>query len=192
MVGCKDIFAACPWMVELRRAFPADLRSALLRAKKHLAPADTSGLEGVLGQGSEVPSTGTSLFLMTAQTSRAGAQAEKADVESAGRIRLSRSPNAKYKYLLSNGAQTMDKASEYYRRTANQTDSTLVREVARGREFMCESMRIPSTPYAPSGKGLAPPMIRPEGFVQTLGVLRTLSRMVKSCGASRVAGPTCV
>ena len=109
MVGCKDIFAACPWMVELRRAFPADLRSALLCSKKHLAPADTSGLEGVLGQGSEVPSTGTSLFLMTAQTSRAGAQAEKADVESAGRIRLSRSPNAKYKYLLSNGAQTMEK-----------------------------------------------------------------------------------
>ena len=92
-------------MVELRRASPADLRSALLRVKKHLAPANTSGLEHASGQGSEVPSDGTSLLSTTAQFSGAGAQAEKVAMESVDRIRLSRAPNMKYKYLLSRGAQ---------------------------------------------------------------------------------------
>ena len=56
----NDIFAACPRMVELRLASPSELRSALLRVKKHLAPANASGLEDALGQGCEVPSYGTS------------------------------------------------------------------------------------------------------------------------------------
>ena len=58
--SCRDVFAACPRMVELRLASPSELRSALLRVKKHLAPANASGLEDALGQGSEVPSYGTS------------------------------------------------------------------------------------------------------------------------------------
>ena len=48
-------------------------------------------------------------------------------------------------------------------------------------------MRISFAPYALSGKGLAPPTIRPEGLEQSLGVLRTLFRMVKD--ASRVEMP---
>ena len=52
---------------------------------------------------------------------------------------------------------------------------------------ICEAMRILSTPYAPSGKGSAPPAMRPEGMVQTLAALRTLPRMVKD--AARVETP---
>ena len=46
----------------------------------------------------------------------AGAQAEKVAMESVDRIRLSRAPHMKYKYLLSGGVRTMDKALEYFRR----------------------------------------------------------------------------
>ena len=61
----KDIFAVCPWMAELSRDSPAELRSALPWVKKHLAPASTSGPEDVLGQWGDVPSDGTSLLSMT-------------------------------------------------------------------------------------------------------------------------------
>ena len=62
-------------MIELRRAAPAEIRSALLRVKKHLPPPNASGLEDVLGQAGGVPSEGASLLLMTAQFSGAGTQA---------------------------------------------------------------------------------------------------------------------
>ena len=48
----------------------------------------------------------------------------------------------KYKYLLPNGVQSMDKALEYVRRVAQQTDSSLARAVANEREFIRESMRM--------------------------------------------------
>ena len=51
-------------------------------------------------------------------------------MESAGRIRLSRAPHMKYKYLLGNGVRPMDEALEYFRRVAKQTDSPLLRAVA--------------------------------------------------------------
>ena len=184
---CRDIFVVRPWMGELRRASRTDLRTALVRAKKHLPPSNSPGLEDVLGQGGEVPSDGTSLLLTTAQFSSAGAQAEKVAMESADRIRLSRAPHVTYKYLLSGGARSMEKALEYFRRVADQSDDPLVRAVASEREFICETMRIPFTPYAPPGKGLAPPSIRPGGLVQTLAVLRTLSLLVKD--AARVETP---
>ena len=41
---CRDIFAGCPWAVELRRAPPSDLRTALVRVKKHLPPSGSRGL----------------------------------------------------------------------------------------------------------------------------------------------------
>ena len=59
---CRDIFAVRPWMLDLRRASPTELRSALLRAKKRLPPSNTSGLEDALGQGGEAPSDGTLLL----------------------------------------------------------------------------------------------------------------------------------
>ena len=49
-------------------------------------------------------------------------------------------------------------------------------------------MRVLFTPYAPSGKGLAPPAIRPEGLVQTLAVSRPPPRMVKD--AARMETPS--
>ena len=117
-------------MVGVRRASPATLHSALLRVKKHLAPANASGLEDVLGQRGEAPSDETSLST-TAQFSGAGAQAGEVAMESVGRIRLSRAPHMKYEYLLSNGAQSTAKTLEYLRRVAKQTDDALVRAAAR-------------------------------------------------------------
>ena len=67
--------------VDLRRASLAELRSALLRAKKLLPPANTSGLEGVLGRCCEVPSDGTSLLLAPAQMCGSGARAEQEALE---------------------------------------------------------------------------------------------------------------
>ena len=81
----------------------------------------------------------------------------------------------------------MDKALEYFRRVAKESNDALVCAVAMEREFICEAMRVLFTPYAPSSKGLAPPAIRPEGLVQTLAIFRTLSRMVKD--AARVETP---
>ena len=105
-------------MAALRRASPSGLRSAPLRVKKHLAPANTSGFEDALSQGSEVPSGGTSLLSMAAQCPGACSQNEKVAMESVDRIRLSSAPRMKYEYLLSNGAQLMDKALESFRRVA--------------------------------------------------------------------------
>ena len=184
---CRDIFVVCPWMVQLRQATPGEIRSALRRVKKHLPPSNASGLEDVLGQGGEVPSESTSLLLMTAQMSGSGSQAEKVALESVDRLRLSRAPHMKFKFLLSGNVTSMDKALEYFRRVAKETDEELVRAVALEREFICEAMRVLFTPYAPSSKGLAPPVIRPEGLVKTLAILRTLSRMVKD--AARVETP---
>ena len=45
----EDISAVGPWVADSRRATPAELRHALLRVKKHLAPANSSGLQDVLG-----------------------------------------------------------------------------------------------------------------------------------------------
>ena len=103
-------------------------------------------------------------------------------MESAARIRLGRAPHVKYKYLLAGGVRTMDRELEYFRRAVKQSDGPLMRSVASEREFICEAMRILSAPYAPPGKGLAPPSIRPEALIQTLAVLRTSSRMVKDAG----------
>ena len=153
----RDTFAAYPWMAEVRRSTPAEIRSALLRVKKDLPPPNASGLEDVLGQAGEVPSEGTSLLLTTAQFSGSGSQAEKVALESVDRLRLSRAPHMKFKYLLSGGVQSMDKALEYFRRVAKESSDALVKAVAPEREFICEAMRVLFTPYAPSGKGLAPP-----------------------------------
>ena len=91
------------------------------------------------------------MLLTTAQFSGAGTQAEKVAMESADRIRLSRAPHVKFKYLLPNGGQSMDKAPEYFRSVARQPDIALARAVACEREYICDSMRILVTPYAPSG-----------------------------------------
>ena len=103
-------------------------------------------------------------------------------MEAVGRIRLSLAPHMKYKYLLPNGAQYLDKASEYFCLVAKEADCSLVRVAANRREFVCESMRILFAPRVPSGKGLLPPAIRPAGMSNMLGALHTLSRMAKDAG----------
>ena len=160
---CKDISAVSPWMADLRRATPAELRNALVRVRKRVAPATTSGHEDAPGQGSEVPSDGTSWLLMAAQFFGKGTRAEKVALEPVDRIRLSLASHMKYKFLLSNGALSMDEAWEYFCRVAKQADSPLARAVASEREYIRGAMRVLSTPYAPPGKGLAPPAIRSCG-----------------------------
>ena len=130
-------------MVELRRALCVELRRTLLRVKEHLPPADTSGLEDALGHGSDVPLDGTSLLLISAQVCGSGRRAELVALESVGRIRLSRFPHMKSKYLVGSGVHGMDRASEYFRRVARGTDMPLVRAVANEREFICVSLSIP-------------------------------------------------
>ena len=93
----------------------------------------------------------------------------------------------KYKYLLSNGAQSMRDVMGYFRRAAKQADSSLARAVTDEREFIFEPLRILYMLYASGGKGWAPPVFRPEGLSDTSGALRTLSRMVKD--AARVETP---
>ena len=90
---CRYISTVCPWVVEVRRASPSDLRAALVRVKKHLPPSNMPGLEDALGFGGEAPPDSASLLLMTAQISGAGTQDEKVAMESVGRIRLSRAPH---------------------------------------------------------------------------------------------------
>ena len=62
-----------------------------------------------------------------------------------------------------------------------------MREVAQERDFICEASRMLHAPYAPSGKGLAPPKIRPEGLFIALGTLRSLYCAVKD--AARAETP---
>ena len=83
--------------------------------KHHLAPAYTSGPGGALVRGGDVPSDGASCSLMAAQFAGPNTQAEKVAMGSVDRIRSIRAPHMKYKSLLPNGAQSMDKALEYLR-----------------------------------------------------------------------------
>ena len=159
----NDIFVVCAWMVELRRACPGELRNALPLARKHLAPANSSGLEDVLVQGSAFPSDGTALSLMTAQFSGVGSPGERVALESVEHIRLSRDPHTKRKFVLPDGVHKTDRALGYPRRLAKQTDNALVRTVAIERGVFCGSIRILYTLYAALGKGLLPPAIRLEG-----------------------------
>ena len=93
----KDIFVVRPWMVDLRCAPSVELRGALLHAKKHLPLANASGSGDVLGQGSDVPSGGTSLFSMPARMCGSGTRAGQVAMEDVDSIRLSRALHMQYK-----------------------------------------------------------------------------------------------
>ena len=73
--GCKDIFDVWPGMVDSRRAATPELRSPLLRVKKHLPQATLSGTEDAFGREGEVPTEGTPLLFMAAQSCGDGAPA---------------------------------------------------------------------------------------------------------------------
>ena len=135
-----DISVVCLWLVELSRAAPAFPRGASQRGKEHWAPANSSGLEDVLGQGSDVPTDGASSLSTTAQCSGSGAPSERVGVESVDRLRLNCAPHLKYKFLLPNAAHSMGRALEYFRRVAKQTDSASARAAAAEREFICDSI----------------------------------------------------
>ena len=89
---CWDMFTVCPWMVDIRRATSSEIRSDLMRAKRRHLPANTSGLGDMLARGGEVPSEGTSLLFLAAQTCGAGYRSEKAPTESIDRVRPNRAP----------------------------------------------------------------------------------------------------
>ena len=184
----KDIFALSPRMADFVRASLVELRSALLRVKKHLPPANTSGQEEVLGQGSEAPSDGTSLFLTSAQMCGSGTRAEQVASGSVARTCIGRAPHLRYEYLLGSGAQSMDRASGYPRRVAKETGIPLVRAAAQERESVLRSVADFVCPVCSLWEGIgAPLVIRPEGLAAASGILRTLSRMAQD--AVRVETP---
>ena len=74
-------------MEEIRHASTPPLRSALLRVKKHLLPANFSALEDASCRESEVPTIGTSPLLLAAQSRGTGSRAEKVALESVDRMR---------------------------------------------------------------------------------------------------------
>ena len=188
----KDIFADCPWVAELSRASPGELRDALLRVRKHRAPADASGLEDALGQGSEVPSDGTTSLSTTAPFSGAGAAAEHVAMDSVDRIHLSCATHMKSKFSLRNGAHALGRALEYFRRVAEETDSSSVRAGVNRCEFFRESARVLFTPYVAAGRGLRLPGSSPRRNVGRIG--RPSHASPYGQGRSSGGGPvvTCV
>ena len=135
-----------------------------------------------------MPLGGTSLLLTPAQVQGSGTRAGRVAVESVDSVRPSRALRMKYKYLLGSGVQSMGRAAVYFRRGAKGTASSLAHAVAQDRGFMSGSLRILFPFYAPPGKGVAPPVIRPEALANALGITRTLSGVpawrARSCGYS--------
>ena len=144
----------------------------LLRVKKHLPPADASGLQGVLRQGSEVPSDGLSLSLMSAQMCGSGTRSEHVAMESVDRIRFGRALHMRWENHLGSGAQSIDCSLEHVSRVGEETDSSVARAVAQECGFSREPLRILYPPYAPSCKASAPPSIRRGGLASALGIMR--------------------
>ena len=103
MAMCEGISAVLPWMSDIRRAAPREIRSALSRVMHQLPPTNSPGLEDGLGRGGDLPSEGGSLVVTAAQTRKVGSRAEQVAVESIDRIRLSRAPHLKFKHLLGPG-----------------------------------------------------------------------------------------
>ena len=81
-----------------------------------------------------MPPDGTSLLWVAAQVPGAETQSEMVAMEPTGRVRLSRAPHIRYRYLLSGGVRPMDKAIEYFRPEPKRTVIPPVRAVANVRE----------------------------------------------------------
>ena len=111
----------------------AGIRRALLHVKRHLPPANSSGLEVDLGRGSEVPSGGTLFSLMAAQACGSGSRAGRVARGSIDRIRLNRAPHMKFMDLLGTQVLGVRRALEYFRRVAKGTDRVPVRASSKGR-----------------------------------------------------------
>ena len=82
-----------------------------------------------------------SLLLTAARSVGSGLQAERAAVEPLGRIRLSRSPNMKYKCVLAPGVISRDGAQAYFRKVIEEAEDPLVRASAKDLEFNREDFR---------------------------------------------------
>lgn len=149
---CKDASAAFPRLVDVRRASPIDLWQGILRVNKRRPPASAPGLGDILGIGSEVPSEGTSLFLMAARLCGYGSHAEKNVLESLGRIRLGPVPQMSFKRLRSPGVDSSDCTLGNFRVVAKETDNDMARALAKEREASCDSVRMQFAAYAPAAK----------------------------------------
>ena len=68
---------ACPWIADIRRAHPEEIRGAPLRAKRRPPPANTSLLEVALGRVGWVPFEGTPLLSLADQSCGFGSRAEQ-------------------------------------------------------------------------------------------------------------------
>ena len=77
-----------------------------------------------------------------------GTRAERVATGSGDRIRLSRAPHTKYKFLLGRGVESMGRALERCRRVAKDADSSSARAVAQELEFFREALRFLANPFS--------------------------------------------
>ena len=131
-----------------------------------------------------MPSEGTSLLSMTAQSCGSESRAGQGAMESMGRIHLKRAPHMKIKDLLGPQSPGVGRASASSRRVAKETDSGLVRALARWRECTCKAARILFSPYAPNIEISVPSVLPPDGARTALSIIRASARFAKD--ASRV------
>ena len=143
MAICKDTFTARPWMADIHRP---SIRSALLRVRHCLPPANSCGLADVRVRGSQVPSAGALLLLTSAQTCGAASRSGRVALGSIGRVRSNPSPHVKFKQCSGPDAQGVGRAAEYLRRVAKETDDGLARTSASQREHFREAPRALPTP----------------------------------------------
>ena len=81
----------------------------------------------------------------------------------------------------------MGRALTYFREVAKETDNGLVRALtldnglvralALEREFICDALRFPFTPYEPMVEGSRAPKVPPRGIKRALRFIRRLSRV---------------
>ena len=57
----------------------------------------------------------------------------------------------------------------FFRKEAEEADDPLARALAREREFICESMRVPLSPHVPLAEGACPPRVMIDGVGHALG-----------------------
>ena len=80
----------------------------------------------------------------------------------------------------------MDRALEFFRCAAKETDDVPVRVAAHQRGCICQVLRILFAPHTPNSHVSAPPDVPPEGVSAALVGIRTLSRVAG--GAVRKEG----
>ena len=79
----------------------------------------------------------------------------------------------------------MGRALAYFRKVLKESGSQWARALMRERELFCGALGIPLAPYVPPREGANPLKVAPEGIRQSIGIMRTLSRIMKDAACVR-------